>query len=983
MIRLHIHDRSGHRVLDQSKHDPHSGRFTSGGGGSTSPRFPEFAKQHLGEKYVVARPTEANKQRYPGHNFITPKQHQAVKEKYKQEHPEAHRAYFGATHDQGAQGSQGTTGTAYGGTARRPPRPAKPPGTTAGSFTVDDPQQSPQGMTHQLAAQQHEQAAAHYQGMNFGAQNPISKAHAEASKAHKAAHGLLGKPGYPQAANWAKSASAHAGNMSKPVQQDGGPGSGPKEGGVRRPGAPGYNGPKQPLNQYRPQPMPRTKNETPPHVLQQRAAGRRALLQQQAANPFAARQHDAAAVSPKAPGTPKPPGPPPPPKPPSPKPPASAAPQKPPQPPKPKAPPAPGAKPPPKPGARPSAGAAVAHAVNKPIEAARSGVEGVKGGIEEANAWARFLTGDSGNSIGGKRAASTRRHIQAEDEAKKRTSWFARRGHRSIDAWFFRDFDESEVKRDEGGKFTASGGGGFKPHAPEENSEKPTTGLPIRVLRLGSEEGGLKGKNAGNLRSVATHLVNTSSDEGPVSAGGVGNTVSVYHVTLPKKLGDYQMINAKSDPGKHVGRTTKKHSDTVMVSYSFPHSFSGEERVASIPLSEIATEIKKMGYSSGTGDEAGTLNTEKAMRTVMARHGLKVDGPTADRAPVARGTRSIDAWFHGFRDFDESKVTRGGDPANSGRFSEGGGGGGSSSGGQSETSEEKPKKATKKESPAKSLFDQQEKLITPEEFYDPANGHITKEDLGAINDVRERLKQGYRGKPDTQQVYKQGGKIEGRPGHEIYRGGEYTASRKRKHREILKELFAGKSPAEGQPTFVMLGGRGGSGKSFFTDGPRNPDGTRGKPLLDKSTHILIDSDWFKKKLGSEGWDAALYHEEATDLVDAALRLAQRRGFNTILDATMKSEGSALKNMNLFKDAGFDLKGYYMHAPLSVAAANAMQRFKTKDGNYKGRFVPPGYILDSKTNEATFDKLREHFSDWSVYNNQTGTNPQLYASRSDP
>jgi hypothetical protein len=193
------------------------------------------------------------------------------------------------------------------------------------------------------------------------------------------------------------------------------------------------------------------------------------------------------------------------------------------------------------------------------------------------------------------------------------------------------DFDESQHKRDEGGKFSSTGGGSMKPHAPEENSVEPTTGSPIRVLRLGSETGGLKGRNAGNLRSVATHLVNTSSDEGPVSAGGVGNTVSVYHVKLPEKLDNYAMINAGSEPGKNVGRTTKTHGDkTVMISYSFPHDFSGEERVAAIPLSEIKKELKDMGYSSA--DYAGTLNTEKAMRTVMARHGLKIDGPTNDAA---------------------------------------------------------------------------------------------------------------------------------------------------------------------------------------------------------------------------------------------------------------------------------------------------------------------------------------------------------------
>lgn len=58
-------------------------------------RFPAFAERHLGAKWVVAKPTEANKARYPGAKFITQSELDAVKAKFRKEHPEAAKAYFG------------------------------------------------------------------------------------------------------------------------------------------------------------------------------------------------------------------------------------------------------------------------------------------------------------------------------------------------------------------------------------------------------------------------------------------------------------------------------------------------------------------------------------------------------------------------------------------------------------------------------------------------------------------------------------------------------------------------------------------------------------------------------------------------------------------------------------------------------------------------------------------------------------------------
>lgn len=58
-------------------------------------RFPAFAARHLGEKWVVAPPTEKNKTRYPGSKFVTQSELDAVKVKFRKEHPEDAKAYFG------------------------------------------------------------------------------------------------------------------------------------------------------------------------------------------------------------------------------------------------------------------------------------------------------------------------------------------------------------------------------------------------------------------------------------------------------------------------------------------------------------------------------------------------------------------------------------------------------------------------------------------------------------------------------------------------------------------------------------------------------------------------------------------------------------------------------------------------------------------------------------------------------------------------
>jgi len=206
--------------------------------------------------------------------------------------------------------------------------------------------------------------------------------------------------------------------------------------------------------------------------------------------------------------------------------------------------------------------------------------------------------------------------------------------------------------------------------------------------------------------------------------------------------------------------------------------------------------------------------------------------------------------------------------------------------------------------------------------------------------------------------------------------GSWTVDRQALHAQILDKIFTpnavdAATPVAGQsPTLTVLGGRGGSGKSFLT-GPSGP--------VDPSKAIMLDSDAVKAMLpGYAGWNAQLYHEESTAILDAADQRATALGVNVIHDATMKSEGTLAGRMTTFQAAGYNVSGHYMFASPEVAAERAMTRF-AKGGTFSGRYVPVNVVLGNVNNEKNFDRITPGLSKWSVWdNNATGGTPRLVA-----
>jgi predicted ABC-type ATPase len=305
--------------------------------------------------------------------------------------------------------------------------------------------------------------------------------------------------------------------------------------------------------------------------------------------------------------------------------------------------------------------------------------------------------------------------------------------------------------------------------------------------------------------------------------------------------------------------------------------------------------------------------------------------------------------------FVESDHPRG-QPDNAGQFA-------SSSGGGKKGAEISKKPAEKRVDSATTLFEHYtDHKLTVEKII----ASLPKETKAKIAEVKTKLAASVPTDAPTNQG-----------GHKLPNG-TYTPARERLHRRIISELLSpeivkrAKPGAGEKPVFTILGGRGGSGKSWFTgkDGP-----VRG----DKS--VVLDNDHIKSRLPEyEGWNAALVHEEAAHIFNLVDSTARRMGLNIVHDATMKTAKSSEAFVEAYRKAGYEVHGYYMFLPPEEATKRAIARFEGP----KGRFVPPEYVMSSRENEKNFDALRSKFAKWAVYNNNVprGEGPRHVASGGD-
>ena len=202
---------------------------------------------------------------------------------------------------------------------------------------------------------------------------------------------------------------------------------------------------------------------------------------------------------------------------------------------------------------------------------------------------------------------------------------------------------------------------------------------------------------------------------------------------------------------------------------------------------------------------------------------------------------------------------------------------------------------------------------------------------------------------------------------------KYTPERQKLHLKILEELIYDNVeqylPEDGEsPTLILLGGRGGSGKSNF------------KNLVYDDHFVVLDPDVIKRKLPEyDGWNATEVHEESSDIMEQALLLCQSNGLNVVVDSSMNSSKSVERRLKMFKAKGFQTEAHYTFLPPQKSAQRAVARFLS-DGE-KGRYMPIDVVLANKTNEQAFDKIKMHVDAWSFYNGDVewGESPYLLAS----
>ena len=235
--------------------------------------------------------------------------------------------------------------------------------------------------------------------------------------------------------------------------------------------------------------------------------------------------------------------------------------------------------------------------------------------------------------------------------------------------------------------------------------------------------------------------------------------------------------------------------------------------------------------------------------------------------------------------------------------------------------------------------------------------HQPKEMEKAIFDVEKKIAEG----EETVDKYR----VSGRRDSAVY-----TPEREKLHEKIVEELLAGKKQSD-NPTFILLGGRGGSGKSKFNG-----------EVYDKKDFVVLDADKIKEMLPEyEGWNAAHLHEESADVLERALTTAKKLGLNVVLDATMNGLNTTKRRLDLFKNSGYHTEMHYMFLPRQKAASRAITRFVDKP---KGRYVPIDKILNMRDNEKNFQELTKYVDAYSFSNNDVpfGSMPKLVEKKGD-
>lgn len=234
---------------------------------------------------------------------------------------------------------------------------------------------------------------------------------------------------------------------------------------------------------------------------------------------------------------------------------------------------------------------------------------------------------------------------------------------------------------------------------------------------------------------------------------------------------------------------------------------------------------------------------------------------------------------------------------------------------------------------------------------------------------------------DTQQLYSPG------------KDGKYPPGRKAIHDAMIADVTRGiPVRPEGERTFYVLGGGGGSGKTYLVDHGKLP-----VPKADDRQAVLINADDAKARLpeykglqdaGNTSQAARVVHEESSDMTKEQMKASRDGGHDYVLDGVGDGSVNGLRDKaQAARDAGYAVKGYYVATDVNRAVSAAKKRAITPGDKSFGRVVPEARLrADHRSVSKILPKAIDDgvFDEVEVWDNQFDGNPtKVFSAKKNP
>jgi len=163
---------------------------------------------------------------------------------------------------------------------------------------------------------------------------------------------------------------------------------------------------------------------------------------------------------------------------------------------------------------------------------------------------------------------------------------------------------------------------------------------------------------------------------------------------------------------------------------------------------------------------------------------------------------------------------------------------------------------------------------------------------------------------------------------------------------IDDELFSERQPVRGDenPTVTLVAGLSSSGKSSYLRKLKAPN------------TVIIEPEEIKASFeGYEGWNSALFADEAATKIEQMVKRAVDNRYNLIIENNFIESQRAKQIVEAFKEKGYTVNLVYIDVPMEDAMRRALARYQGKTG----RYVSPMYLAyqDGK-NIQTVEAIRD-------------------------